>query len=280
MRVINSDKIIEAVSTLCREINFSLSKDLLWALEDASRHEESEAGKRVLDQLKKNAEIAKKERLALCQDCGLAVVFVEMGQEVCLEGETLEAAVNQGVREGYRLGYLRKSVVRSPLDRVNTGDNTPAILHVRIVPGNQLRITVAAKGGGSENMSAIRMLSPSEGVQGVMDFVVETVDKAGPNPCPPIVVGVGIGGNFEYAPFLAKKALLRPLGQPHPDPGIQQLEEELLERINALGIGPQGFGGRVTALWVAVEIFPCHIASLPAAVNIDCHCHRHKTQII
>lgn len=280
MRVINSNQIIETVSTLCQEVNFSLSESMLMALERASGEEESDTGKKVFALLKKNAQIAEKERLALCQDCGLAVVFAEVGQDVSLEGIDFEEAIHQGVREGYRQGYLRKSVVRDPFDRTNTGDNTPAIIHSRIVPGDKITITVAAKGGGSENMSALKMFAPCDGLEGVMDFVVETVDKAGPNPCPPIVVGVGIGGNFEYAPLLAKRALLRPVGQPHPNKEIARVEKDLLERINALGIGPQGFGGRITALGVAVESAPCHIASLPAAVNIDCHCHRHKTQVI
>lgn len=280
MGTINTARVTEVVSRLCREINFFLGEDMLKAIEKAADTEVSDTGKKVLAFLEKNAAIAGKERLALCQDCGLAVVFVDIGQEVCLEGPLLEEAINQGIRDGYKRGYLRKSVVKSPIDRVNTGDNTPAIIHMRIVPGNQLKITVAAKGSGSENMSALRMLSPADGLQGIFDFVIETVEKAGPNPCPPIVVGVGVGGNFEYAPLLAKRALLRPVGEPHGDSKIAAVERELLAGINSLGIGPQGLGGKVTALAVALEVFPCHIASLPVAVNIDCHCHRHKSAII
>ena len=280
MHVINTDRVAEAVARLCQEINFCLSDNMLTALDQACSVEESDLGKQVLGLLKENAAIAAEDKLALCQDCGLAIIFIDIGQEVCFQGDFLEAAINRGVREGYQKGYLRKSVVSSPLNRVNTGDNTPAIIHSRIVPGSQVKITVAAKGGGSENMSAVRMLSPSDGAKGVVDFVVETVDKAGPNPCPPIVVGVGIGGNFEYSAELAKRALLRPVGEPHPDPEIAAMEKELLNRINSLGIGPQGLGGRVTALNVAFEVFPCHIASLPVAVNLDCHCHRHKSEIL
>jgi len=280
MRIINTNQVKEAVSDLCQEINFCLGEDMKNALCLASRSEESPTGRKVLRLLGENAEIAEKERLPLCQDCGLAVVFLEVGQEVFLEGCPIEDAVNQGVREGYEKGYLRKSVVNSPLDRTNTGDNTPPIIHTRIIPGDQVVITVAAKGGGSENMSALRMLSPADGVKGILEFVLETVETAGPNPCPPIVVGLGIGGNFEYAPLLAKKALCRRLGQYHCDPVIAYMEKEILERINSLGIGPQGLGGRITALGVAIEVFPCHIASLPVAVNIDCHCHRHKTVVL
>lgn len=280
MVVIETGRVAQVVSRLCREINLTLSGNMLCALRQAYAAEESETGKDVIALLEKNAEIAGKEQLALCQDCGLAVVFVDIGQEVCLKGMLLEEAVNQGVREGYKKGYLRKSVVKSPLNRTNTGDNTPAIVHTRIVQGKQLKITVAAKGGGSENMSRVRMLSPSDGAKGIIDFVVETVEKAGPNPCPPIVVGVGVGGNFEYAPLLAKRALLRPVGQFHPDSEVAALEKEILHRVNSLGIGPQGLGGRITALGVALEVYPCHIASLPAAVNIDCHCHRHKSEVI
>lgn len=280
MRVIHTDRVTEVVGKLCQEINFCLSDDVISALDKAEKTEESDAGKKVFSLLKQNAAIAARDKIALCQDCGIAVVFVDIGQDVCFQGALLEEAINQGVKEGYKQGYLRKSVVKSPLDRVNTGDNTPAIIHSRIVPGNQLKLTVAAKGGGSENMSAVKMLSPADGEEGILDFVVATIEEAGPNPCPPVIVGVGVGGNFEYAPLLAKRALLRPVGEPHPDRGIASLEDTLLERINSLGIGPQGFGGRITALGVAVEIFPCHIASLPVAVNIDCHCHRHKTEII
>lgn len=280
MAVIETERITEVVARLSREINICLSDNMLEAIAKASSLEESETGKQVLSQLLKNAAIARREEIALCQDTGLAIVFVDVGQEVRLKGIPLEEAVNQGVREGYEKGFLRKSVVGSPINRVNTGDNTPAIIHTRIVPGDKVKITVAAKGAGSENMGALRMLSPSEGTQGIIDFVIETVDRAGPNPCPPLIVGVGVGGNFELAPLLAKRALLRPVGEPHSDPEIAGLERELLYRINCLGIGPQGLGGRITALGVALEVHPCHIASLPVAVNLDCHCHRHRSEII
>ena len=223
-----------------------------------------------------NAEVARSEAVPMCQDTGYTVVFLELGQDVHIVGGGLEDAVNEGVRRGYKEGYLRKSIVGHPLERKNTGDNTPAVIHTRIVPGDKLRIIVAPKGGGSENMSAIKMFKPAEGVEGVKKFVVETVQAAGPNPCPPIVVGVGIGGTFEKAALLAKEALLREVGEPSPRPEIAVLEQELLELVNKLGIGPQGLGGSTTALGVHVEIYPAHIASLPVAVNINCHATRHK----
>ncbi|MDV5121969.1 MAG: fumarate hydratase, partial [Candidatus Scalindua sp.] len=222
----------------------------------------------------------KNEQVPVCQDTGFAVVFVEIGQEVIIEGQSLQEAINEGVRRGYKNGYLRKSIVKNPLDRVNTGDNTPAAIHTDIVPGDKLKITFLAKGGGCENMSRTAMLTPAQGRDGVIDFVVNTVKDAGANPCPPIIVGVGLGGTFEYVTLLSKKAILRPVGSHNKDSNTANLEADLLEEINKLGIGPQGFGGKITALAVHVETYPCHIASLPVAVNIECHSHRPKTVII
>ncbi len=228
----------------------------------------------------RNAEIGRKEHVPVCQDTGYAVVFVEIGQDVQIVGDGLQEAINEGVRRGYKSGYLRKSIVENPLTRVNTGDNTPAVIHTDIVPGDSLRITFMAKGGGCENMSRTAMLTPAQGRDGVISFVVETVKTAGANPCPPIIVGVGLGGTFEYASLLSKKAILRSVGSHNKDNAIAGLEDELLEKINKLGIGPQGFGGRITALAVHVETYPCHIASLPVAVNIECHSHRPKSIVI
>jgi len=281
MRELQASVITETVAHLCMEANYNLGEDVGAALERAVKKEESEVGRGVLQQILENARIARETEMPICQDCGLAVVFLEMGQGLHIVGGDLGEAVNEGVRRGYKEGYLRKSSVRQPFSaRANTGDNTPAIIHTRIVPGEQLRITVAPKGGGSENMSRLNMLTPAAGRKGVVDFVVKAVDEAGANPCPPIVVGVGIGGTFERVAFLAKHALLRELGTPNPDPELDELERELLERINRLGIGPQGFGGRVTALAVHVEAEPCHIASMPAAVNIQCHAARHKEAVL
>jgi fumarate hydratase subunit alpha len=236
-------------------------------------------GKEVFQQLKENARIAREEQVALCQDTGLAVLFVELGQEVHVTGGDFNAAVNEGVRQGYKDGYLRKSSCHC-FTRANTKDNTPAIIHLEIVPGDKMKIIVAPKGGGSENMSMVNMLSPSDGIEGIKNRVVEWVKQSGSNPCPPVVVGVGIGGTFERCALTAKKALLRPLGQKNPDPQLAAMEEELLTRVNKLGIGPQGLGGRITALAVHVEMIPCHIASFPMAVNINCHSHRHKEAVI
>jgi len=258
------------------EANYNLGQDVIEAFKSAYENEQSVTGKDILQQLIENAQIARNESVPMCQDTGFAVIFLELGQEVRIEGGGLEDAVNEGVRKGYQEGYLRKSIVGHPLERVNTGDNTPAVIHTRIVPGDKLKIIVAPKGGGSENMSAIKMLKPAEGVEGVKKFVVETVKAAGPNPCPPIVVGVGIGGTFEKAALLAKEALLRPVGQASSDPYAANLEKELLELVNKLGIGPQGLGGKTTALAVHVNTHPAHIASLPVAVNINCHASRHK----
>jgi fumarate hydratase subunit alpha len=281
MRELQASTVTEAVARLCMAANYDLGSDVEQALERAVQREESEGGRVILQQILENARIARTDEVAICQDCGLAVVFLDLGQEVHVVGGDLYEAVDEGVRRGYKDGYLRKSSARQPFSaRVNTGDNTPAIIHTRIVPGEQLHITVAPKGGGSENMSRVAMLTPAAGRKGVADFVVKTVDEAGANPCPPIIVGVGVGGTFERVTYLAKHALLREIGTPNPDPELDELEHELLERINKLGIGPQGFGGRVTALAVHIEAAPCHIASMPAAVNIQCHAARHKEIIL
>jgi len=279
-RTIPCKDIVETVARLCQEANYYLGQDLKKALEEAYAGEESPTGRDVLKQILANAEIAAAEQIPMCQDTGVAVVFLEVGQEVQIVGGYLYDAVNEGVKKGYTEGYLRKSMVRDPLARQNTGDNPPAVIHTKIVPGDRLKITVAPKGGGSENMSALAMLTPAAGREGVKRFVVETVKKAGPNPCPPVVVGVGLGGNFEKAALLAKEALLRPLGEPNPEPDLAALEQEILNEINRLGIGPQGFGGRITALAVHVNAYPCHIASLPVAVNLNCHAARHKSAVL
>lgn len=280
MRQINTDEIIEKVKTLSMEINTNLGEDIADALKNARKTEESPAGKHLLNYLLKNIQIAKEEAVPICQDTGLAVLFIEIGQDVHIVGGDLKEAINEGVRQGYREGYLRKSVLNDPLLRENTGDNTPAIIHFEMVSGGGLKIKMAAKGGGSENSSAMRMMKPSDGVTGIREFVLDTVKKAWANPCPPIIVGIGIGGNFETAPILAKKALFRHLGGHNPVPHLAELEGELLSAVNKLGIGPEGFGGTVTALAVHVEAGPCHIASLPVAVNIDCHVSRHREIIM
>lgn len=265
------------MARLCREANCFLGEDVKQALKTAYEKEESPIGKDILSQLLENAGIASTEETPLCQDTGYAVVFLEIGQDVHITGDYIYDAVHEGVRIGYREGYLRKSIVRDPLDRVNTGDNTPAVVHTTVVPGDKVKVTVAPKGGGSENMSALGMLKPADGVAGVKKFILNTVKAAGANPCPPLVIGVGIGGTMEKAALLAKEALLRPLGQSHAKPDIAVLEAELLTAVNNLGIGPQGLGGRITALAVHVETYPAHIASLPVAVNINCHAARHKS---
>jgi len=278
---IRTSDIVETVSRLFQEAGHFLGEDVLEALRKARDSEESPVGREILDQILLNADIAARELIPLCQDCGSAVVILKVGQDARITGGDLYAAVNEGVRQGYAEGYLRKSIVQHPFStRINTKDNTPSIIHIDIVPGDQLKITVMPKGGGSENMSRLAMLSPSQGRQGVIDFVLGAVEQAGSNPCPPLIVGVGIGGNAEKALFLAKESLLRPVGEHNPDPELRQLEEELLQRINALGIGPQGFGGRTTALAVHVLDFPCHIASLPVAVNLQCHSARHKEAVL
>jgi fumarate hydratase subunit alpha len=274
MRTLAAGEVTAAVRDLCIRINHEVGADMLAALERARAAEESEVGRAVLDSLLENARVARERLYPICQDTGTAVVFLDVGQDLHISGGPLEDAIHEGVRRGYREGYLRASIVRGPLDRVNTGDNTPAIIYTRIVPGDRLGIAILAKGAGCDNMSRIAMLTPADGREGLVRFVVGTVAEAGPNPSPPLVVGVGVGGTFELAALLSKRALLRPVGSPHPDPEVAALEEELLRRINALGIGPAGFGGRVTALAVHVETHPTHIASLPVAVNLDCHSHR------
>lgn len=279
MREIHVQQVTEAVSRLFVEANTFLGEDVLSALRRAREHEESPAAREVLGELLENATIARQEEVPMCQDTGLAVVFVELGQEVRIEGGYLYDAIQEGVRRGYREGYLRKSACH-PFTRANTGDNTPAIIHMDLVPGDRMRIVAVPKGGGSENMSRVVMLTPAVGKKGVVDFVIERVKESGSNPCPPIIIGVGIGGTFEKAAILAKKALLRPLGSVHPDQEVAALEGEILQRVNDLGIGPQGYGGRTTALGVHVEMMPCHIASLPVAVNIQCHAARHKEAVL
>jgi fumarate hydratase subunit alpha len=276
MREISVHTVADEVARLCQEANYFLPGDVCIAFQEGLAAEESEAGRDVFEQLIQNAGIAREEQVPLCQDTGYAVVFLEIGQNAHITGGDLNEAVHAGVRKGYGEGYLRKSIVAHPLERVNTGDNTPALIHTEIVQGDQVKIVVAPKGGGSENMSGVRMLKPSDGVEGVKKFVVETVKSAGSNPCPPIVVGVGIGGTMEKAAILAKKALLRPIGEHSEKPYDATLEEDLLTLVNNTGVGPAGLGGRVTAMAVNVETFPAHIASLPVAVNIQCHAARHK----
>ncbi len=276
MREIEASLISETIARLCQEANYFLPEDMRQALKKARETEKSPLGRETLGQLLENAELAARERLPLCQDCGTAVVFMEIGQDVHIKGD-LARAVDEGVRQGYKEGYLRPSIVQKPFSaRLNTGDNTPAILHVELVPGDRVKIWVLPKGGGAENMSRLAMLEPGAGREGLIDFVLRAVEEAGSNPCPPIILGVGIGGTSEKAMLLAKKALLRPVGQPSPDPEVAGLERELLEKVNALGIGPEGFGGTVTALAVHVETFPTHITQLPVAVNLQCHANRCK----
>lgn len=280
MRIIHSDKIRDAIKEMCIEANLVLSKDVEKRILAAEKEESSELGGKILSQLKENMEIAKAESIPICQDTGMAIIFLEIGQEVHIEGEYLEDAVNEGVRRGYEEGYLRKSVVGDPLLRVNTKDNTPAVIHTSIVPGEQVKITVAPKGFGSENMSRVCMLKPADGEEGVKEAVLETVRLAGPNACPPMVVGVGIGGSFEKCAILAKKALTRNLDTPSVLPHIRAMEEELLTKINELNIGPGGLGGKTTALGVNIETYPTHIAGLPVAINICCHVNRHINRVL
>ena len=281
MRDIEASAITQAVAQLCQEANYELGDDVLSALNQAQQTEESPLGREVLSQLLENARIAREKVFPLCQDCGTAVVFLEIGQEVHIIGGDLYTAVAEGVRQGYTQGYLRKCMVRQPFSaRINTNDNTPPVIHTEIVPGSRVKIIVMPKGGGAENMSRLAMLKPGDGRQGVIDQAVRTVDEAGGNSCPPLIIGLGIGGTAEQAMLLAKKALLRPVARPNPDPEIAELEQEILERINALGIGPMGFGGRITALAVQAEVMPAHIASLPVAVNLQCHNARHKEAIL
>ena len=279
MREINAAQITETVKRLCIEANCLLPEDLEARMEKLRDTETWPGAKTILDQILKNSSLARERNVPICQDTGMACVFLKVGQEVHIQGN-LKEAVHEGVRQGYREGYLRKSVVRDPIRRGNTGDNTPAVIHTELVEGDRIEITVAPKGFGSENMSRIGMLRPSDGLEGVKAFVLETVELAGPNPCPPMVVGVGIGGTFEKAALLSKTALTRSVDEKNPDPYYADLEDELLEKINRLGIGPQGFGGRTTALAVNIEVFPTHIAGLPVAVNIGCHVTRHRREVI
>lgn len=280
MREIDYQQIVETVAALCIEANCNLGADVEQALKNGLAREESLVGRECLQNIIENAELARTERMPICQDTGMAVLFIEYGQELMIRGGDFVEALNEGVRRGYTEGFLRKSVVADPLNRVNTKDNTPAVVHTKIVSGSQLRITMAPKGFGSENMSQVKMLTPAQGIAGVKAFVVDVVSQAGANPCPPIVVGVGVGGTMEQAAIMAKEALLRDLGTINSKPELVQLEQELLTAINNLGIGPQGLGGRCTALAVHINSFPTHIAGLPVAVNISCHVTRHKTAVI
>ncbi|MBA7587593.1 L(+)-tartrate dehydratase subunit alpha [subsurface metagenome] len=281
MKEIEASAITQAVAKLCQEANFNLGEDVLSALKQAHRTEQSPLGRETLSQIIENARIAKEEKLPLCQDCGTAVVFLEIGQDVHISGGDLEVAVEEGVRRGYGQGYLRKGIVSQPFsDRINTKDNTPAVIHAEIVPGDGLKITVLPKGGGAENMSRLVMLLPNEGKQGIIELVARTVEEAGGDACPPLIIGLGIGGTGEKAMLMAKKALLRRVGEPNPDPEVAQLEKEVLARVNALGVGPMGFGGSITALAVHALVMPTHITSLPVAVNLQCHSARHKEVIL
>lgn len=276
MRDIHVSSVTDAVKKLCMDANWNLEPDMLRAFDRALTTERSPAGKQVLQILKENAEKARTKRIPYCQDTGFVVCFVELGQDVHVSGGGLYDAINEGVRQGYKEGYLRASIVKSPFDRVNTGDNTPAVIHVDVVPGSELKIMIMAKGGGCENRSKYKMLTPAEGIQGVKEFIIECVKTAGPDACPPLILGVGIGGTFEKAAINSKKALFRELGSPNADPVIDALEKELLDRANRLGIGPQGYGGDTTSFGIHIVTFSCHITSLPVAVTIECHAHRHK----
>ena len=280
MREIQAQQITDVVEKLCIEANQYLPEDVQGAIRRCRACEDWEIAQGVLDKIITNFEIAKEENVPICQDTGMACVFLEIGQDVHIAGGDLKEAVDEGVRRGYDKGYLRKSVVKDPVRRGNTGDKTPAMLYTEIVPGEQMKVTVGPKGFGSENMSAIRMFKPSAGIEGIKDFILETVETAGPNPCPPMVVGVGIGGTFDKCALLAKKALMRSTDERNPDPYYADLEAEMLEKINKLGIGPQGFGGKTTALALNIETLPTHIAGMPCAVNINCHVTRHKTEVI
>ena len=280
MRTIHVSAITDAVKKLCMEANYDLEPDVLRAFDRALGTERSPAGKQVLQILKDNAELARTRKIPYCQDTGFVVCFVEVGQDVHVEGGLLVDAINAGIRAGYTEGYLRASIVRSPFDRVNTTDNTPGVIHTTLVAGGTLRIQIMAKGGGCENRSKYKMLTPAEGLDGVKAWVLECIKTAGPDACPPLIAGVGIGGTFEQAALLSKKALFRELGSPNPDPAADALERELLERANRLGIGPQGYGGDTTALGIHILTYPCHITSLPVAVTIECHAHRHKEAVL
>ena len=280
MRKVNVDKVTNVVKELSIEANYYLPDDITEALISSKNNEKWPLANGILDKIIENSNIARNEQVPICQDTGMTCVFLEIGQEVCFIGGSLEDAINEGVRQGYQQGYLRKSVVEDPFKRVNTKDNTPALIYYDIVQGDRIKITVAPKGFGSENMSKVCMLKPSDGLDGVKKFIIDTVKEAGPNPCPPMVIGVGIGGTFDKAAYLAKKALIRPINKRNTNPFYEKLEIELLDAINKLGIGPQGFGGKATALGLNIETFPTHIAALPVAVNISCHVTRHKERII
>ena len=280
MREINVSQLTDVIEHLCIEANNHLPEDVKCAIKNCHACEDGALAKDILGKIIENFEIADDENVPICQDTGMACVFLEIGQDVHFVGGDLREAVDEGVRRGYDKGYLRKSVVADPIRRGNTGDNTPAVLYTEIVPGDKVKVTVGPKGFGSENMSAIRMFKPSAGLEGIKDFILETVENAGPNPCPPIVVGVGIGGTFDKAALLAKKALMRPIDTENPDPYYSDLEKEMLEKINNLGIGPQGFGGKTTAIGLNIETMPTHIAGMPCAVNINCHVTRHKSEVI
>ncbi len=280
MREINVSLITDTIEKLCIEANTKLPGDVKCAIQNCRKCEDGAVARDILDKIIENYEIAEEENVPICQDCGMACVFLEIGQDVHIVGGDLKEAVDEGVRRGYDKGYLRKSVVRDPVRRGNTGDNTPAMIYTDIVPGENIKITVGPKGFGSENMSMIRMFKPSAGLQGIKDFIIEAVETAGPNPCPPMVVGVGIGGTFDKCALLAKKALMRPIDSSNEDPYYAELEKEMLDKINELGIGPQGFGGRTTAIGLNIETLPTHIAGMPCAVNINCHVTRHKSEVI
>lgn len=281
MKCISAGAITAAVKTLCMDVNYDLPADVEQALVKGLEQEESPFGRYSLEQILHNCQMARKTQQAMCQDTGIAVIYLEIGQEVHIEGGDLTEAVNEGVRQGYEEGYLRKSVVMEPLfSRENTGDNSPAVLHMQIVPGEHLKIMVVPKGAGSENMGAVKMLKPADGLEGTKQFILDTVRKAGGNPCPPVIVGIGVGGTMEKAPMLAKQALTREIGSRNPNPLYASLEKELLLAINKMGIGPQGLGGRVTALAVHIEYYPTHIAMLPVAVNLNCHAARHRQAIL
>nr|WP_302646335.1 fumarate hydratase [uncultured Clostridium sp.] len=280
MKTINVNEIIKTVKELSIEANYYLPNDVKEAIEKAEKNEKWPIANNILNKILENSQIAATEKMPICQDTGMACVFVDIGQDVHITGGSLEEAINEGVRQGYAEGFLRKSVVKDPIHRVNTNDNTPALIYYNMVPGDKVKITVAPKGFGSENMSRIAMLKPSDGLEGVKNFVLETVRMAGPNPCPPIVIGIGIGGSFDKAAYLAKKALIRPVNENNTDEFYGNLEKELLEEVNKIGIGPQGFGGKTTALALNIETYPTHIAGLPVAVNINCHATRHKERVL
>ena len=281
MREINVNDLIPIVKKLCIEANYYLGEDVISKIKDFANKEESPTAKEVLTILLQNYDLAAEKKMPICQDTGIAVMFIELGQEVHLVGGDFITALNEGVRQGYKDGYLRKSMVYDPIiDRINTKDNTPAIIYTEIVPGDKISITIAPKGGGSENMSEVKMMKAADGIEGVIDFVVDRISRSGGNPCPPIVVGVGLGGNFEQSALLAKKSLLRSLTEKNPDPKWAKVEDEILEKVNNLGIGPQGLGGRTTTLGVCILSKPCHIASMPVAVNVQCHAARHKSAVI